>query len=200
MKTVGKTEKSVRKKKKALVVSETTAGFEAVSKLLSETVFLEARHECTAQEARDALAEGFDLLVVNTPLKDGFGDSLAVETAAEGVGVIMLVKEALYEEAFERVASAGVVVLAKPFTQRMFTQAVNLLISVEKRIESFAREQKKLQGKLEELGVVARAKVILVEYLRMSEEQAHHYIEKQAMDLRTSKKEVAEGILRTYDK
>ena len=37
-----------------------------------------------------------------------------------------------------------------------------------------------------------------VQYLRMSEQQAHRYIEKQAMDMRTSKKDVAENILKTY--
>ena len=39
-------------------------------------------------------------------------------------------------------------------------------------------------------------KCILVEYLRMSEQQAHRYIEKQAMDMRTSKRNIAENILK----
>jgi len=34
----------------------------------------------------------------------------------------------------------------------------------------------------------------------MSEEKAHHYIEKQAMDMRLSKGEVATAILNTYGK
>jgi response regulator NasT len=33
----------------------------------------------------------------------------------------------------------------------------------------------------------------------MSEEQAHRYLEKQAMDLRTSKLEVAKQVIRTYE-
>ena len=33
----------------------------------------------------------------------------------------------------------------------------------------------------------------------MSESQAHRYIEKQAMDLRVTKKEIAENILKTYE-
>ena len=36
------------------------------------------------------------------------------------------------------------------------------------------------------------------EYLRMSEQQAHRYIEKQAMDMRASKKSIAERILKMY--
>ena len=33
----------------------------------------------------------------------------------------------------------------------------------------------------------------------MHEQEAHYYIEKQAMDMRLSRREVAEHIIRTYD-
>jgi len=33
----------------------------------------------------------------------------------------------------------------------------------------------------------------------MSEKEAHKYIEKQAMDLRVTKRTIAEGILKTYE-
>ena len=55
------------------------------------------------------------------------------------------------------------------------------------------------EGKLEELRVVSRAKCLLVEYLHIGEREAHRYIEKQAMDLRVTKKVIAEDILKTYD-
>ena len=43
-----------------------------------------------------------------------------------------------------------------------------------------------------------RAKWSLIECLKMTEEQAHRYIEKQAMDERLSKRAVAEAIIKTY--
>ena len=43
-------------------------------------------------------------------------------------------------------------------------------------------------------------KWLLIENLKMSESDAHYYIEKQAMDTRLSRREVAQGIIRTYDK
>ncbi|WP_334294967.1 ANTAR domain-containing protein [Terrisporobacter hibernicus] len=39
----------------------------------------------------------------------------------------------------------------------------------------------------------------MIQYLKMSEEQSHKYIEKQAMDLRITKVEVAKNILKTYE-
>ena len=44
-----------------------------------------------------------------------------------------------------------------------------------------------------------RAKCVLIQYLNMTETQAHRYIEKQAMDLRTTRRQIAEGILKTYE-
>ena len=43
-----------------------------------------------------------------------------------------------------------------------------------------------------------RAKWLLVSELKMTEPNAHHYIEKQAMDRCVSKREIAEEIIKTY--
>ena len=56
-----------------------------------------------------------------------------------------------------------------------------------------------LKQKIEDKRVIDRAKLILVSYMSMSEKEAHRYIEKQAMDLRKTRRDVAEGILRTYE-
>ena len=50
-----------------------------------------------------------------------------------------------------------------------------------------------------EIQLINRAKLLLIEKLGKSESEAHRFIEKQAMDLRKTKKEVAESIIGTYD-
>ena len=47
--------------------------------------------------------------------------------------------------------------------------------------------------------MVNRAKWLLISELKMDEPQAHHYIEKQAMDRCVPKKQIAEEIIKTYD-
>jgi response regulator NasT len=64
---------------------------------------------------------------------------------------------------------------------------------------SLHNENVKLQRKIEEIRLVDRAKCTLIEVLKFSEPQAHRYIEKQAMDLRCTRKQVAENILKTYE-
>ena len=55
-----------------------------------------------------------------------------------------------------------------------------------------------LQEKMEEIRLVNHAKWVLIEQLKMTEEQAHKYIEKQAMDRCITRRSVAENILSTY--
>lgn len=57
----------------------------------------------------------------------------------------------------------------------------------------------KLKQKEQERHLVTRAKGVLMQYLNMTEEQAHRYIEKQAMDMRSTKKSIALSILSTYE-
>ena len=51
---------------------------------------------------------------------------------------------------------------------------------------------------VEDLKIVDRAKLLLVTCLNMSEDQAHRYLEKQAMDMRISRVEVAKQVIKTY--
>ena len=60
-------------------------------------------------------------------------------------------------------------------------------------------ENSKLKQKIEDIRIIDRAKCILISYLGMSEQEAHRYIEKKAMDMRITKRAVAEGILKIYE-
>lgn len=52
---------------------------------------------------------------------------------------------------------------------------------------------------LSEIKLVNRAKCVLIEYLRISEKEAHRQIQKRAMDQRITLTEVAMDILKTYE-
>ena len=57
----------------------------------------------------------------------------------------------------------------------------------------------KLKEKINDIRLIDRAKLTLIQYLKMSEEESHKYIEKQAMDLRITKVDVAKNILKIYE-
>ena len=69
----------------------------------------------------------------------------------------------------------------------------------QKELDLLKFQNQKLQNKLEEIRLINRAKCVLIQYLNMTEQQAHRYIEKQSMDLRQSRVVTAESILKTYE-
>ena len=151
-------------------------------------------------EARRLLLEqDFDLVVVNGPLPDESGEDLSMDVASKGVSqVILLVKGEFYEMVSAAVEDEGVLTVAKPVDKALFWSALTLARSAGKRIRRVQDENAKLKRRIEDIRVTDRAKCILISHMNMSEQDAHRYIEKQAMDLRSTKRAVAEGILKVY--
>ena len=73
-----------------------------------------------------------------------------------------------------------------------------LLASAE-RLRTLRDKTSSLQQRLDDSRIVARAKLLLISHLGMSEGDAHRYIEKTAMDSCLPRRDVAEGIIRTYE-
>ncbi len=146
------------------------------------------------------LERDFDLVIVNAPLPDETGESFARYIAAKGLSQVILVAKSEY---FYAVSAAceeyGILTVSKPVNRDIFWSALMLAKSVHNKIKLVQTENAKLKRKIENIRIVDRAKCILISYLKMNEQEAHKYIEKQAMDMRTSRRAVAEGILQTYD-
>ena len=62
------------------------------------------------------------------------------------------------------------------------------------------KEAPEIMGRIEEIRTISRAKTVLMKYLKFTEPQAHRYIEKQAMNNRQTRREVAEHIIQQYEK
>ena len=154
----------------------------------------------SAGEGQRRLLEGsYDLVLVNTPLPDEFGSALAEDACAKTqASVLLLVRRELHDEIYYKVAESGVITLAKPTSEAAMTQMLRTLCSVRERLRRAEEQQVSVEKKIEELRVVNRAKWLLIQRLHMTEEDAHSYIRRQAMDKRVTQREAAEDILRTY--
>lgn len=151
--------------------------------------------------ARRLLAESdYDVVIVNCPLPDEFGHELGCLAAdRSGAGVILLVKSDIADEVSAKVENAGVFVVPRPVSKPFFFQAFKLVAAARARILGLKSENLRLQSKIEEIRLVDRAKCTLIQYLNMTEQQAHRYIEKQAMDMRLTRREIAQNVLKTYE-
>ena len=70
--------------------------------------------------------------------------------------------------------------------------------SARERLRKSEKKALSIEEKMEEIRIVNRAKWLLISELKMDEQGAHRYIEKQAMDRCVSKREIAEEIIETY--
>ena len=154
----------------------------------------------TAGEAQRLMLErSFDLVLVNTPLPDEFGARLAIDASRKTqAGVLLIIRRELHEELYYKVMEDGVITLPKPVSESVMSQMLRTLCSVRERLRRAEERQVTVEKKIEEMRLVNRAKWLLIERLHMTEEDAHGYIRRQAMDKRVTQREAAEDILRTY--
>jgi len=185
----------------ALIISYSKRGVEYLTEILAEASVTNITAVSAAYEARCMLKEKeFDLCIINAPLPDEFGENLAREIAEKHTSqVILIVKAELYEKVSNRVEDYGVITIAKPVGKSFFRNALKLAFAIHNRIKAIKNENGKLMQKIEDIRIVDRAKCILISHLSITEPEAHRYIEKQAMDMRLTKRKVAEEILRIYE-
>lgn len=152
-------------------------------------------------EARRLLIEGYyDVIIINSPLPDENGLELACDLSeTTDSGIIMIVRAEYEEQIRERVEDYGVYVVEKPIIRQTFYAALKFISTSKKRMALLREKDRDLRKQMEDIKTIDRAKCTLIQYLGMTENQAHKYIEKQAMDQRRSRRSVAEDIITTYE-
>ena len=180
-----------------LLVSSSEKGRDGLAALLREASITQIHMAGSGSQARRFLIQGqASVVVINTPLSDEFGESFALfATEQTSASVIMLVKNEQADEVAHQVENEGILVVEKPMSKALFFQAVKLSLAAQRRMMGLQSENDRLQKKIMEIRLVDRAKCLLIENRGMTETVAHRYVEKQAMDLRITRREVAERIL-----
>ncbi len=183
-----------------LIVTASERFTDSIMPLLPMTDYWPVQTASSVAEARRWLADTeFDIVLINTPLPDDFGMHLAIDICTgSGSGVLLLVKNDHYNEIYSKVVRYGVITLSKPTNRQMVAQNLRILCATRERIRQMQAKQATVEEKIKEIRLVNRAKWLLIECLNMTEAEAHRYIEKQAMDLRISRREAAENIIKTY--
>ena len=185
----------------ALIVSCVEKGTAFFAEMLNAASCNQIVTQGSCGEARRLLlTRDFDLVIINAPLRDESGEGLARHIASKGISQVILVVKSEYFDAVSSVCEDdGVLVVAKPVSRVVFWAALKLARASHNKLRGMQTENSKLKQKIEDIRIIDRAKCILISFLNMSEQEAHRYIEKQAMDTRQSKREIAEGLLRTYE-
>ena len=187
----------VKRDYSVLVVSGKEQSAKLLSAMLLSFGYRQTETVSSVGEAKRRLFRcRYDIIIIDSPLPDESGSDFAVDTAySTRAGVMLTVKSEFYERACRKVEDFGVMAVPKPIEKRDFYTAVKLMTSTAARLLNDEKRILKLQEKLEEIKLVNRAKFILIEKHKMTESEAHRFIEKDAMDSRRSKAQVAKEII-----
>ena len=183
-----------------LVVSEGESFHAALAPLLPAANYHPVRRVASVSAAKREVAErSFDYVIVNAPLRDETGVRFAIDASStRGTVVLLLVKSDLYPDIYDKVAEYGVFALPKPTSKLTMATALSWMASAREGLRKFEKKTLSIEEKMEEIRLVNRAKWLLISELHLSEPEAHRYIEKQAMDRCTNRRQIALGIIKTY--
>ncbi len=137
-----------------------------------------------------------DLVVldVKMPVLDGI--AAAERIAAQRIAPVVILTAFSQRELVERARDAGAMAyLVKPFSASDLVPAIEMAMSRFAELSQLEAEVGDLTERLETRKLVDRAKGVLQKDLGLAEPDAFRWIQKTAMDLRLSMKQVAEGVI-----
>ena len=180
-----------------LVVSSGSKFPASLRDLLPEDRYTPLHAVSDVASARRCLLERtFDIVIISSPLPDEFGTKLALHIIDKSsAGVLLLVKAEHYPDLAARLAPQGILLLQKPTTPPLLLQSMQLLCGTRERLRRMEEKTATIEERMAEIRLVNRAKWALIDKQGMTEQEAHRYIEKQAMDRCVTRRTVAEEIL-----
>ena len=148
-------------------------------------------------EARRLATErSFNIIIADSG--DGYDTDFAINLADSYSTILLLVPNEHFDEISYRVEGYGILTITKPFEPFYFYNMVKIAIAVQYKVQVLSSQTTKLKVKMEEIKQVNRAKMLLMSNMNMSEQEAHRYIEKEAMDRGMKRTAISEEIIKTY--
>nr|NLI49541.1 response regulator [Propionibacterium sp.] len=137
-----------------------------------------------------------DLVVLDVKMPKLDGITAASTIAEERIAPVVMLTAFSQRELVDRAREAGAMAyVVKPFDVSDVVPAIELAMARFAEIRAVEAEVADLTERLESRKAVDQAKGLLMEGLGLTEPEAFRWIQKTAMDLRKSMREVAEGVI-----
>ena len=151
-------------------------------------------------EPRAAECAGYDAVLFVLPaFTQGRAERKAAHVPEAAAGVAVFVRAEERAAAEETLGGLGVLVASAGANAKNIPVLLSVAVKITRRLRLLGSENVRLRGTIDDLKLIDRAKCALIQYLNMTEADAHRFIEKQAMNRRQPKREVALEILKTYE-
>ncbi len=137
-----------------------------------------------------------DLVVMDVKMPKMDGISAASAIAEERIAPVVMLTAFSQRELVERAREAGAMAyVVKPFDASDVVPAIEVAMARYAELRAVEEEVEDLQERFESRKLVEPAQGLLMEGLGLTEPEAFRWIQKTAMDLRKSMREVAEGVI-----
>jgi response regulator NasT len=137
-----------------------------------------------------------DLVICDIKMPKMDGIAAAAQIAAKRIAPVVILTAFSQRDLIERARDAGAMAyLVKPFQKRDLLPAIEMATSRFAEIRALESEVTNLRERLEARKLIERAKGVLMTEHRMTEPEAFRWIQRAAMDNRTSMRAVAELVL-----
>ena len=137
-----------------------------------------------------------DLVILDVKMPKMDGIEAASVIAKERIAPVVILTAFSQRDLVERARDAGAMAyLVKPFAKRDLVPAVELAMSRFSELQALENEVASLTDRLETRKVIERAKGLLMSAQGLSEPEAFRWIQRTAMDRRTTMKAVAEAVV-----
>ncbi|WP_214367069.1 response regulator [Pseudonocardia sp. H11422] len=137
-----------------------------------------------------------DLVIMDVKIPKVDGIDAAAAIVEEKIAPVVMLTAFSQRDLIERARDAGAMAyLVKPFARHELVPAIELAVSRFAEKRALEDEVETLNERLETRKVVDRAKGLLMSRQQMSEPDAFRWIQRTAMDRRTTMKAVAEAIV-----
>lgn len=137
-----------------------------------------------------------DLVILDVKMPRLDGIAAAERIAGQRIAPVVMLTAFSQRDLVERARDAGAMAyLVKPFGKSDLLPAIEMAVSRFAELQQLESEVADLNDRLETRKVVEKAKGALQAKLGLSEPDAFRWIQKTAMDLRLSMREVADGVV-----
>ena len=154
-------------------------------------------HVKNMNEARRKIMQEriFLLLLFSSPSENTGIDDVIELADRKLIPSVLTVAPEIYPQTVYRAKGRRIYVLTYPIKKGMLIQTVNILYESQMQLYKMMLERDRLQEKLTDMSVISRAKLLLIEKTGMTEEEAHHTLEKDAMDAGITRRKAAEYVI-----
>jgi response regulator NasT len=154
----------------------------------------EAGDGAAAVEQAEHLKPDLVVMDVKMPVLDGI--SAAKKIVEKRIAPVLILTAFSQRDLVDRARNAGAMAyLVKPFTRSDLVPAIEMALSRHEEISQLEHEVADLTERLETRKLVDRAKGVLQTKFGLSEPDAFRWIQKAAMDKRTTMREVAQVVI-----